>query len=76
RTELEDGQGVRVSVSDQGGGIPPDQLGRIFEPFFTTKAQGIGLGLAVCRTIIAAHGGRLWPPTTRAAARPFSSRYR
>ncbi|MBV9998893.1 MAG: AAA family ATPase [Verrucomicrobia bacterium] len=60
RTELGDGQGVRVSVTDQGGGIPPDKLERIFEPFFTTKGQGMGLGLGVCRTIISAHGGRLW----------------
>jgi signal transduction histidine kinase len=47
-------------VSDQVHGIPPEKMGRIFESFFTTKTQGMGLGLAVCRTIISAHGGRLW----------------
>ncbi|MBV9492255.1 MAG: PAS domain S-box protein [Verrucomicrobia bacterium] len=60
RTEWADGQGVRVCVADQGSGLAPDKMARIFEPFFTTKAQGIGLGLAICRTIISAHGGRLW----------------
>ena len=54
------GDGVHVSVSDNGSGIPDDQTERIFDPFFTTKAHGMGLGLAVCRTIITAHGGRLW----------------
>ena len=59
RTERVD-EGVRVSMADHRGGITPDILGRLFEPFFTTKGQGVGLGLAVCRTVIAAHGGRLW----------------
>ncbi len=60
RAEAADGDGVHVSVSDNGSGIPDDQTDRIFDPFFTTKEHGMGLGLAVCRTIIAAHGGRLW----------------
>jgi PAS domain S-box-containing protein len=60
RTELVDGKDVRVSVVDQGCGIPPEKIEDIFQPFFTTKAQGMGMGLAVCRTIITAHGGRLW----------------
>ena len=51
---------VRVSVADMGCGLPIEDLERIFEPFVTTKAQGMGLGLTVCRTIIGAHGGRLW----------------
>jgi len=52
--------GVDVSVADRGSGIPPEKLDCIFEPFVTTKAEGMGLGLAVCRTIVAAHNGRLW----------------
>lgn len=57
---------VRVSVSDTGCGLPPDAA-RIFEPFYTTKKQGLGLGLAICRSIIEAHRGRLW-----AQARDFA----
>jgi signal transduction histidine kinase len=52
--------GVEVSVADCGSGIPQENLDRIFEPFMSTKAEGLGLGLAVCRTIVAAHDGRLW----------------
>jgi PAS domain S-box-containing protein len=52
--------GVQVSVSDAGPGIPPADLERVFEPFVTTKPEGMGLGLTVCRTILLAHGGRLW----------------
>ena len=56
-----DGDFVRVRVEDDGPGIPDDVLDRIFEPFFTTKAagEGTGLGLAVCRKIVDAHGGSL-----------------
>jgi PAS domain S-box-containing protein len=60
RTELSDGEGVRFSVSDRGTGIAPEELEHVFEPFFTTKINGLGLGLSVCRTIITAHGGKLW----------------
>lgn len=57
-TKLE-GAAVRVAIRDNGCGLPPE-TGRIFEPFFTTKPHGLGMGLPICRTIISAHGGRLW----------------
>ena len=51
---------VIVSVTDRGGSIPREKMEQIFEPFVTTKEKGMGLGLSVCRTIIAAHRGKLW----------------
>jgi PAS domain S-box-containing protein len=50
---------LEISVSDTGGGIPPDQIERVFQPFFTTKAHGIGLGLAITRRLIEDHGGQI-----------------
>jgi PAS domain S-box-containing protein len=53
-------QTVEIAVSDTGHGIPADKLAHVFEPFFTTKPSGMGMGLPISRTIIEAHGGRLW----------------
>ena len=52
--------GAEVSISDRGNGIAPGTQDLLFDAFVTTKPQGLGLGLSICRSIIAAHGGRLW----------------
>ena len=58
-SEVESG-GVLVTVSDTGPGLPPANLARIFDAFYTTKSSGLGMGLSICRSIVEAHGGRLW----------------
>ena len=57
---MPDKEGVRITVEDSGIGIDPKKTEQIFEAFFTTKQTGMGMGLAICRSIIAAHDGRLW----------------
>jgi two-component system sensor kinase FixL len=59
RTKRHSSEYVEVVVSDNGPGLPPEQLNRLFEPFFTTKSEGMGMGLSISHSIIEAHGGRL-----------------
>ena len=60
RSEFHDSGSVMVSVEDTGKGVEANAIDRIFDPLFTTKAHGMGMGLSICRSIIEAHGGRLW----------------
>jgi signal transduction histidine kinase len=60
RSGPNESQGVLVSVQDSGPGLDPKSVDHLFDAFYTTKPQGMGMGLAICRSIIEAHGGRLW----------------
>jgi PAS domain S-box-containing protein len=60
KTEQDQMGGILVAVCDSGPGIDREHFDRVFDPFYTTKTSGIGMGLSICRSIIAAHGGRLW----------------
>jgi two-component system sensor histidine kinase DctS len=53
-------EGVTLTIRDFGSGIAAEDAERMFLPFFTTKAEGMGMGLSICRTIVQTHGGRLW----------------
>lgn len=60
RTEREEDGKVRVAVRDSGTGLDEQNIHRLFEPFYSTKPEGLGMGLAISRSIVEAHGGRLW----------------
>jgi PAS domain S-box-containing protein len=75
RVDMDDGcPAVTIGVEDRGIGLRPEELDRLFEAFYTTKPHGMGLGLAISRSIIEAHGGRLWGESHRGRGAVFSFR--
>jgi PAS domain S-box-containing protein len=73
-TEQSQPNGVLVAVRDCGPGIDPEHLERVFDAFYTTRSGGLGMGLSICRSIVKAHGGRLWaePNEPRGATFAFA----
>jgi signal transduction histidine kinase len=65
---------VTIRVEDRGIGLEPEDMGRLFDAFYTTKPHGMGLGLAISRSIIEAHGGRLWAESVPGQGAVFSFR--
>jgi C4-dicarboxylate-specific signal transduction histidine kinase len=70
-TAEEKSNGVLVAVRDSGPGLSPQSFERLFEPFYTTKSGGMGMGLSICRSIIGAHGGRVWAAANVAQGASF-----
>jgi two-component system sensor kinase FixL len=72
RTTSVDADWTRVDIADTGAGISPEVKAQLFQPFVTTKAHGMGVGLSICRTIIEAHGGKLWAEDNSEGGAVFS----
>jgi signal transduction histidine kinase len=72
-TTLADG-GIKVTIADDGPGIPPDRLNRVFDPFYTTKdvGEGTGLGLSICHGIVREHGGEIYAESVPCGGAAFT----
>ena len=62
---------ILVSIEDSGAGLEPDLLDRVFRPLFSTKPNGMGMGLAICKSIVEGHGGRIWAIPARSNGAVF-----
>jgi len=71
KSQLDQDDRVLISVSDTGEGLPAENADEIFSAFFTTKPQGSGMGLAISRSIVESHGGRLWAMTNSGRGATF-----
>jgi two-component system sensor kinase FixL len=63
---------IEIAVADTGPGLAPEVAARLFQPFVTTKPDGMGIGLSICRTIVEAHGGKLWASENPGGGAVFS----
>lgn len=72
RTTLDDDANIKLAVRDAGTGLDPHAVQKLFEPFYTTKANGMGVGLSICQSIIASHDGRLWGEANDGPGATFS----
>jgi len=71
RSESQPGGQIRVAVQDSGIGLSEEVMNRLFEPFFTTRSKGMGMGLSISRSIVEAHGGRLWAESNGSGGATF-----
>ena len=71
RAVLESPDQINVAIEDAGVGLNPKHVQRVFKPFYTTKREGMGMGLSISRSIIEAHGGRIWAETVRTQGAVF-----
>jgi two-component system sensor kinase FixL len=74
RTRRASPREVEIAIADSGPGIEPEVAARLFQPFVTTKPGGMGIGLSICRSIVEAHGGKLWASDNPGGGAVFSMR--